>query len=95
MVGHISNMLISVLLFLMMRSYALVKMSIDPFEISTNEYDTPPDSPHGTEETTEEGNEEDILKEDIKTNNKGGTSATPTLCDIEISLVNIEDEKKT
>ena len=37
-------MLISVLLFLMMRSYALVKMSIDPFEISTNEYNTPPDA---------------------------------------------------
>ena len=53
-------------------------MSIDPFEISTNEYDTPPDSPHGTEATIEAGNEEDILKEDIKTNNKGGTSATAT-----------------
>ena len=37
-------MLISVLLFLMMRSYALVKMSIDPFEISTNDNDTPPDA---------------------------------------------------
>lgn len=60
------------------KDFMLVKMSIDPFEIATNEYDTPPDSPHGIETTTEAGNEEDTLKEDIKTNNKGGTSATAT-----------------
>lgn len=58
--------------------FMLVKMSIDPFEIATNDYDTPPDSPHGIEETTDAGNEEDTLKEDIKTNNKGATSPTAT-----------------
>lgn len=74
-----SVLIILILLEQLHQKYFMsVKMSIDPFEIATNDYDTPPDSPHGIETTTDAGNEEDALKGDIKTNNKGDISPTAT-----------------